>query len=149
MLTDQLARVRRSDLQARAPSAAELRTFLERHERAEAINPLRARALQRGLRDIVLASLLAVDERVIDDADVQLLDRLVVDDRDGWWKLVALARHAYRAEFWNRDYPAVDSIARSCKTWRRQALPRPLVADHKRAIVSSVHGTSRVASRKP
>lgn len=130
-LTDLLARVRTSDLQARAPTAAELRTFLERHERAEAINPLRARALQRGLHDIVLASLLAVDERVIDDADLQLMDKLVVDNRDGWWKLVALARHAYRAEFWSRDYPAVDSIARSaeplCKALRSRWCDRILL----------------------
>src|ERR1051325_10479728 len=44
---------------------------------------------------------------------------------------------------------SVRSIARCCKTWRRQALPKPLVADHKRAIVSFVHDTSRVASRNP
>jgi hypothetical protein len=131
VLTDQLAQVRASDLQARAPSAAELRAFLERHDRPEAINPLRARALQRGLHDIVLASLLAVDDREFDDADLQLLDRLVVDRRDGWWKLVALARHAYRAEFWNRNYPAVDAIARSaeppCKALRSRWCDRILL----------------------
>lgn len=131
VLTDQLAHVRTSDLQARALSAAELRAFLAHHDRPEEINPVRARALQRGLRDIVLASLLAVDERVIDDADLQLLDKLVVDNRDGWWKLVALARHAYRAEFWSRDYPAVDSIARSaeplCKALRSRWCDRILL----------------------
>jgi hypothetical protein len=130
-LTNLVARIRGSDLQARAPSAAELRTFIEHHERSAAINAVRDRALQRDLPDIVLASLLAVDERAIDDADLRLLDKLLVDNLDDWWKVVALALHAYQAEFWRRDYPAVDAIARSaepiCKTLRSRWCNRILL----------------------
>jgi hypothetical protein len=65
----------------------------------------------------VLASLLAVPERAIDDADLALFDRLldrqVLDDKlDDWWRIVALARRAYFMEFWRRDYPAVDAVER-------------------------------------
>ena len=112
VLEDLLARVQASDLHVRAPFAAELKAFIELHKPVEAINDLRTRALQHDLRDIVLASLLAVDEYAIDDADLALLDKLLAHDRDPWWKLIALARRAYVAEFWHRDYPAVDAIER-------------------------------------
>jgi len=112
VLQDLLARVRASDLRTRAPFAAELRAFIELHQPVDAVNDLRTRALQHELPDIVLASLLAVDEYAIDDADLALLDKLLVHDRDPWWQLIALARRAYVAEFWHRDYPAVDAIER-------------------------------------
>ena len=119
-LGDVLARVRASDLRSRAPFAAELRAFIELHKPAEAINDLRARALQHEVRDVVLASFLAVDVGEFDDADLALLDKLLIHDRDPWWKLIALARRAFVAEFWHRDYPAVDAIERLaaplCKT---------------------------------
>ncbi len=112
VLEDLLARVQASDLRVRAPFAAELKAFIELHKPVDAINDLRTRALQHDLRDIVLASLLAVDEYAIDDADLALLDKLLASDHDPWWKLIALARRAYVAEFWHRDYPAVDAIER-------------------------------------
>ncbi len=112
-----VAQVRASDLQQRAPFAAEMRAFFEQHRRPSTLNDLRARALQRGVDDLVLASLLAVPESGIDDADLalfdQMLDRqLLGNHRDDWWRIVALARRAYFMEFWRRDYPAVDAVER-------------------------------------
>ncbi|HEX3475532.1 MAG TPA: CHAT domain-containing protein [Kofleriaceae bacterium] len=112
-----VAQVRASDLRQRAPFAAELRGFLEQHRRPSTLNDLRARALERGVRDIVLASLLAVGEDAIDDADLALFDRLLDlqllhGQLDDWWRIIALARRAYFMEFWRRDYPAVDAVER-------------------------------------
>jgi hypothetical protein len=120
-----VAQVRASDLRQRAPFAAELRAFIEQHRRPSTLNDLRARALERGVRDIVLASLLAVPPDAIDDADLALFDRLLdlqlLDGQlDDWWRIIALARRAHFMEFWRRDYPAVDAIERRaepiCKT---------------------------------
>src|SRR5262249_48041808 len=112
-----VAQVRASDLRQRAPFAAELRTFLEQHRRPSTLNDLRARALDRGVRDIVLASLLAGPEKAIDDADLALFDRLLDlqllhGQLDDWWRIIALVRRAYFLEFWRRDYPGVDAVER-------------------------------------
>jgi hypothetical protein len=110
--SDLLARVRASDLRAREPVAAELRDFIA-HQRSPSVIPgLRDRAVQRGAPDIALASFLLAHERLIDDTDLAVLDRLLVDHPDEWWRLIALERRAYVTEFRHRDYPAVDAIER-------------------------------------
>jgi CHAT domain-containing protein len=112
VLGDLLAHVRTSDLRARAPVAAELRGFLEQHKPVQAIDDLRAHAVLRGLRDIALASFLVVAEASTTDAHLAAFDKLVAGNRDPWWQIVALARHAFVAQFQHRDFPAVDAIAR-------------------------------------
>lgn len=130
-LTELVARVRRSDLGARAALSDELRSFIAAHRRPEDANGLRARAIQRGAPDIALASLLAVEERAIDDADLALFDQLLVGNHDPWWNIVALARRAYRLTFWRRDYPAVDAVERRaeplCKAVRSRWCDRILL----------------------
>ena len=111
-LRDLLARVRASDLRSRAPVAADLRAFLKLRKPAEAINELRARALDHDIPDIVLASFLVIDAADTDDSDLALLDQLVIRSRDPWWRLVQLARRAHVLEFDHRDYAAVDAAER-------------------------------------
>jgi hypothetical protein len=122
VLGELTARVRASDLASRAPLAAELKAFIEGKKPVESVADLRARALRRGHPDLVLASFLAVNENDADDADIALLDKLLVGNRDPWWQLVQLARRAWLSEFRHRDYPAVDAIERLagplCKTAR-------------------------------
>jgi len=130
-LGDLIAHVRASDLAARAPLAAELHDFLALHKPVEGIGELRARALKRGLTDVALASFLAVPENDTDEDDAASLDRLAAGHRDEWWHLIALSLRAYVAEFWRRDYPAVDAIARLaeplCRTVRTIRCARILV----------------------
>lgn len=123
-LSELVAEVHRSDLGVRAALAAELREFIAAHKPPEAANELRARCLRSGVRDIALASLLAVEERAIDEADLSLFDRLLVDNRDPWWNIVALARRAYRLMYWRRDYPAVDAVARRAEPLCKQVRSR-------------------------
>jgi hypothetical protein len=111
-LSDLLTRVRASDLRARAPFAAELRTFIDPGKPRDTINSLRARAIEHGVPDIALASFLVVPERATEAEDLPLLDQLMLHNRDPWWKLIQLARHEFISEFRDRDYLAVDAIER-------------------------------------
>jgi len=125
-LGELVAAVRRSNLAARAPLAAELRAVLAlpAEERAARLAGLPARAEQRGVRDIALAALLAVPERKFDDGQLALLDKLVVGSRDDWWKIVALARRAYRLEFAHRDYAGVYAAERRAEQMCRKLASR-------------------------
>jgi hypothetical protein len=119
-LGELIARVRGSDLRARAPLAAELRTLVELRKPRAAVAALRAQAARGGAPDIALATFLVIDERTTEPADLVELDRLAAHDGDPWWRMVELARRAFLAEFRDRDYPAVDAIARAaapaCRT---------------------------------
>jgi cellulose synthase operon protein C len=122
--SDLLARVRASDLRARAPVAAELHDFIAHQKSPSMIPGLRDRALQRGAPDVARASFLLVPELLTDDGDLAVLDRLLAGNRDDWWRLIALARRAYVTEFRHRDYAAVDAIER---------LAEPLCKAHRNA----------------
>jgi hypothetical protein len=111
-LGDLVAHVRGSDLAARAPVAAELAAFIKLPPSTRAITGLRRRALERGARDIALASFLAVDASATDDAQLAVLDSLIARHRDPWWQLVQLARRASVLALAHRDYVGVDALAR-------------------------------------
>ena len=111
-LDNLIGRVRASDLEVRAPLAAEFRTLVEHRKPRAAIAALRDRAVRAGVQDIALATFLVVDERNTEPADLAELDEIAKHDPDPWWRLVGLARRAFLAEFRDRDYPAVDAIER-------------------------------------
>jgi hypothetical protein len=111
-LADLLARVRASDLRARAPLAAELKAILDHQKPSDAIDELRAHALKHDARDIALASFLVIDASETTDDDLVLFDQVLAHSRDPWWTLVRLARRAHVIEFVHRDDAAVDATAR-------------------------------------
>lgn len=121
-LGDLVASVRASDLQLRAPLAADLKAILLHRKPSDAIDGLRAQALKHDARDIVLASFLVIDAAETVDADLVLLDQVLARNRDPWWTLVRLARRLYVLEFHHRDHAAADAMARLavpiCKTIR-------------------------------
>ncbi|HEU4730183.1 MAG TPA: CHAT domain-containing protein [Kofleriaceae bacterium] len=111
-LGELLVRVRASDLAARAPLSAALRDAIDRGTLRATVRELRARALARGVRDVVLASFLAISDAATEPDDLPALDQAMSGERDPWWRLVQLARHAWVAGFVQRDYPAVDAAER-------------------------------------
>ena len=111
-LGDLVARVRASDLRRRAPLAAELEAIILQRKPSEAVDGLRAQALDHDARDIVLASVLVIDATETTDADLVVLDQVLAGNRDPWWDLIRLARRLYVLEFQHRDHAAVDAAAR-------------------------------------
>jgi hypothetical protein len=108
-----VARIRGSNLAERAPVARALRDLVLERTSWEALVPLRAQGLQRGLGDIVLASFLVQSDGTTDDSDLALLAKLVADSREPWWRLFELTRRAWVLEYGKRDFSRAEATARA------------------------------------
>lgn len=105
--------VRGSNLARRAPVARSLQAFVvERRPLAE-LETLRARALELGLKDIALASLLFIPDSKINEANVLALTQLASAHRDPWWRVVEILRRTHFLQYINRDPSAAEAAARA------------------------------------
>lgn len=112
-LASLVARARGSSLAQRAPAARALRDFIVDRKREDALVPLRAQGLQRGLSDIVLASFLVQSDGTTDDSDLALLGKLVAETKDPWWRVFEQTRRAWVLEYGKRDFARAETTARA------------------------------------
>ena len=79
-----------------------LRAFIAKPGRAEALAPIRKRALDLGLTDIALASFVLQSPGDISDTELALLARLTAVHKDAWWRAFE-HQHGHESEPDERD----------------------------------------------
>jgi hypothetical protein len=105
--------LRGSDLARRAPVAESLRAFVVNRRPLAELDTIRARALQLGLGDIALASLLFIPDSKIGEANAAALTRLAGTHSDPWWRVLEIQRRTHFLQYIQRDTAAVEAAARS------------------------------------
>ncbi len=107
-LAPELARIRASRLDRRAPIASRLAAALAKPVPAE-LRAIRAEARRAGIEDIARAVALVIQPFDVDEEDVAELEAL--SSAGPWWRLAAAQRLAFYVTYRRRDYAEVDLLA--------------------------------------